>query len=142
MSHTMYCLALLGATLSVVSAAEPSARHTTVAIQVDQFLINGELTYKGRAWKGHKIEGLLFNSRMVQGIFDDLNPETVHLGSIPIRESGKPIATPASSSPPCRSGASTACCPFTINFQGGSPQGYSKDNPGTTPHHRGWCAAA
>jgi hypothetical protein len=51
-------------------------RKTNVSIQGEQFYINGELTYKGRYWKGHKIEGLLFNSRMVQGIFDDLNPET------------------------------------------------------------------
>ena len=38
--------------------------------------INGEPTYRGHVWNGHKIEGLLMNSRMVQGIFDDLNPET------------------------------------------------------------------
>jgi hypothetical protein len=36
--------------------------------------INNGLTYKGRNWQGNKIEGLFFNSRMVQGIFDDLNP--------------------------------------------------------------------
>ena len=41
------------------------------------FHINGQPTYAGRTWQGHKIEGLLLNSRMVQGIFDDLNPETV-----------------------------------------------------------------
>jgi hypothetical protein len=51
-------------------------RKTRVTITGNQFFINGELTYKGRYWKGNKIEGLLFNSRMVQGIFDDLNPKT------------------------------------------------------------------
>src|SRR6185295_870035 len=50
---------------------------TDVTIRGDQFFINGKPTYPGRTWKGHRIEGLLFNSRMVQGIFDDLNPETV-----------------------------------------------------------------
>jgi len=50
----------------------------TTEIQIDgeQFLINGELTYKGRSHQGRKIEGLLFNSRMVQATFDDDNPTT------------------------------------------------------------------
>ena len=39
-------------------------------------MINGKPTYQGRRYKGLQIEGLLLNSRMVQGIFDDLNPET------------------------------------------------------------------
>jgi len=43
-------------------------RKTRVTITGNQFFINGELTYNGRYWKGNKIEGLLFNSRMVQGI--------------------------------------------------------------------------
>ena len=34
-------------------------RKTIVTISENQFLINGELTYKGRYWKGNKIEGLL-----------------------------------------------------------------------------------
>ncbi len=41
-----------------------------------KFYINGKPTYAGRTWKNAKIEGLLMNSRMVQGIFDDLNPES------------------------------------------------------------------
>ena len=53
-----------------------SQRHTTVSICKDAFHLNGQPTYAGRTWKGLKIEGLLMNSRMVQGAFDDLNPET------------------------------------------------------------------
>ncbi len=49
---------------------------TSVSIEGEQFIINGELTYKGRVWEGNKIEGLLFNARLVQGIFDDSNPDT------------------------------------------------------------------
>jgi hypothetical protein len=59
------------------------ARQTTVAIQGDGFLINGRPTYQGRTWRGMRIEGLLQNSRMVQGIFDDLNPETRNLWAYP-----------------------------------------------------------
>src|SRR5687768_1675161 len=66
---------LIAAGMAAV-AAEPE-RKTEVSIVGDAFHIGGKPTYAGRTWKGHKIEGLLFNSRMVQGIFDDLNPETV-----------------------------------------------------------------
>src|SRR5262249_24536763 len=58
-------------------ASKEPQRKTTVSIQGDMFYINGQPTYKGRRWNGKKIEGLLLNSRMVQAIFDDLNPDTV-----------------------------------------------------------------
>ena len=53
-----------------------SQGKTKVSIAGNQFYINKQLTYKGRYWQDNKIEGLLFNSRMVQGIFDDTNPVT------------------------------------------------------------------
>jgi len=40
-----------------------------------------------------------------------------------------PNATRVSSSPPCRTGGGTVLLAFTINLQGGSPQGYSEDQP-------------
>ena len=49
---------------------------TTVDVDGDRFLIDGRPTYPGRYFRGHRIEGLLLNARMVQGVFDDLNPET------------------------------------------------------------------
>ncbi len=49
---------------------------TRVTIQGEDFLIDGQPTYAGRTWRGHRVEGLLLNSRMVQAIFDDLNPQT------------------------------------------------------------------
>ena len=49
----------------------------------DEFYINGKPTYQGVTYKGAKIQGLLLNSRMVQGIFDDLNPETRELWKYP-----------------------------------------------------------
>ena len=60
-----------------------AARKTEVAIRGNQFFINGQPTYKGRSYKGHQIEGLLMNSRMVQGIFDDKNPETASRWAYP-----------------------------------------------------------
>jgi hypothetical protein len=50
---------------------------TTISINGTDFYINGQPTYEGRYHEGHRVEGLLFNSRMVQAIFDDENPETV-----------------------------------------------------------------
>ena len=41
-------------------------RKTAVSIVSDDFYINGKLTYEGRTWNGHRIEGLLMNSRMVR----------------------------------------------------------------------------
>ena len=50
---------------------------TTIQIDGTRFIINGQPTYLGRTHQGRPIEGLLFNARMVQAIFDDENPITV-----------------------------------------------------------------
>ena len=57
--------------------------QTIIAIEGNQFLINGEPTYKGRTYRGWKIEGLLLNSRMANGVFDDINPLTSQLWAYP-----------------------------------------------------------
>src|SRR5881394_3435255 len=68
---------LISLPLSLPVAAAPP-RQTTVSIDGRAFRINGQPTYVGRSFRGMKVEGLLFNSRMVQGIFDDRNPATRH----------------------------------------------------------------
>jgi hypothetical protein len=102
---------------------------TTVSIVGEAFHINGRPTYEGRTWRGHKIEGLLLNSRMVQGIFDDRNPETVGKWAYP--DTGKWDAERntrefLAAMPEWRRHGLLG---FTINLQGGSPQGYSKEQP-------------
>jgi hypothetical protein len=104
-------------------------RKTTVSIDGEGFLINGEPTYKGRVWKGKQVEGLLFNSRMVQGIFDDYNSETQKLWAYP--DTGKwdrdrNTREFVAAMPEWRKHGLLA---FTINLQGGNPQGYGKDQP-------------
>jgi hypothetical protein len=104
-------------------------RFTEVSIRGEQFIVNGEPTYKGRTWNGHKIEGLLMNSRMVQGIFDDLNPETRGLWAYPDTgawDADRNTTEFIAALPIWRAHGLIA---FTINLQGGSPQGYSKDQP-------------
>ena len=49
---------------------------TTLSIDGTGFLINGRPTYEGVSYRGKPIEGLLFNSRMIQAVFDDDCPET------------------------------------------------------------------
>ena len=68
---------------------------TAVSIVDDAFYINGEITYPRRFYQDHKIEGLLINTRMVQGIFDDRNPRLYIFGNIRIQEHGTPNAIPA-----------------------------------------------
>lgn len=104
-------------------------RNTEVSIRDEQFLINGDPTCAGRTWNGHKIEGLLMNSRMVQGIFDDLNPETRGLWAYPDTgkwDADRNTAEFITAMPVWREHGLLA---FTINLQGGSPQGYSKQQP-------------
>ncbi|MFN7939079.1 MAG: hypothetical protein U0R19_37490 [Bryobacteraceae bacterium] len=102
---------------------------TTIAIRQDQFLINGKPTYPGRKFEGMKIEGLLMNTRMVQGIFDDENPETVSRWKYP--DTGKWDAERnvkeflAAMDDWRKHGVLS----FTICLQGGSPEGYSKLQP-------------
>src|SRR5262249_19714093 len=95
----------------------------------DAFHINGQPTYPGRTWQGHKIEGLLLNSRMVQGIFDDLNPETAKQWAYPDTgrwDADRNTREFVAAMPLWRPHGLLA---FTIDLQGGSPQGYSKDQP-------------
>jgi len=100
------------------------AQSTIVEIKGEQFYINGKLTYEGRVWNGCKIEGLLMNSRMVQGIFDDLNPETKHLWKYPdtgVWDADRNTNEFISAMPLWKSHGLLA---FTLNIQGGSPTGY------------------
>lgn len=56
---------------------------TDISIEGTRFCINGKPTYEGVTYRDKPVEGLLFNSRMVQAIFDDDNPETAVHWSYP-----------------------------------------------------------
>jgi hypothetical protein len=126
------CLVLVWAGHCPAAPQEPpsaAARKTKVSIVGEQFHINGQPSYPGRTWNGHKIEGLLLNSRMVQGIFDDRNPATVGRWAYP--DTGRWDAERntrefVAAMPEWRRLGLLA---FTINLQGGSPEGYSKEQP-------------
>lgn len=97
---------------------------TIVEIKGDQFLINGELTYKGREWNGNKIEGLLFNSRMVQGIFDDDNPETRTNWVYPDTKEWSADRNTNEFVDAMDEWLCHGVLAVTLNLQGGSPVGY------------------
>jgi len=106
-----------------------SGRKTIVEIRDDQFYINGKLTYEGRYWNGNKIEGLLLNSRMVQGIFDDLNPETINKWAYPDTKTWDADRNNREFIKSMKLWRRNGLLSFTINMQGGSPQGYSQAQP-------------
>ena len=128
--QTLALTALLLAPLAVMlHAAEKRATtspgKTKVSIVGEDFHINGQPTYAGRSWKGHRIEGLLLNSRMVQATFDDLNPETAKRWAY--ADTGKwdaerNVREFIAAMPEWKRHGLLA---VTVNFQGGSPEGYS-----------------
>ncbi len=97
---------------------------TAVGITGDTFTIDGRPTYPGT-----KLEGLLMNSRMVQGIFDDANPET--RGRWAYKDTGKwdPERNTREFIAAMPEWRKHGLLGFTINLQGGSPEGYSKSQP-------------
>jgi hypothetical protein len=115
--------------LSLPFASGAPVRQTEVSIRGDDFLINGQPTYAGRAWKGHRIEGLLLNSRMVQGIFDDQNPETA--GKWAYSDTGRwdPERNTREFLDAMPEWRRHGLLAITLNLQGGSPQGYSREQP-------------
>lgn len=118
----------VAALLLLLSPAHAEAQ-TIISISGEAFHLNGTPTYQGRTWKGHRIEGLLMNSRMVQGVFDDLNPETVKNWAYPDTGRWDPERNTnefIAAMPEWRRHGLLA---ITLNLQGGSPFGYSKDQP-------------
>lgn len=112
------------------------AQKTVVEIKGEQFYINGKPTFEGRSWQGNKIAGLLINSRMVQGIFDDLNPESSGGFAYPdtkIWDAERNTDEFIAAMPIWYENGMNA---FTLNMQGGSPYGYGNKkclNPGFNP---------
>lgn len=102
---------------------------TRVSIHGEKFYINGKPTYQGRMWQGISVEGLLPNSRMVQGVFDDLNPETVDRWKYPDTGKWDPERNTNEFIAAMTEWYNMGLLAFTINFQGGSPEGYSAKQP-------------
>ncbi|MBK9390178.1 MAG: hypothetical protein IPN68_08305 [Bacteroidetes bacterium] len=122
-------LAAILFSLIVASSCNNQKPATLVTIQGDEFLINGKPTYEGRYWEGNKIQGLLMNSRMVQGIYDDLNDTTIYYWEYPDTKKWDADRNTAEFIQNMEEWHSYGLLSFTINMQGGSPQGYSMRQP-------------
>lgn len=124
MSSLFHNVTMLAFLLFIASC---TVTRTNVSIQGNQFYINGEPTYKGRTWDGNKIEGLLFNSRMVQGIFDDLNPETKDRFNYPDNNIWDADRNTNEFVAAMKEWYDHGLLAFTLNLQGGSPLGYGNN---------------
>ncbi len=102
---------------------------TKVSVKGEKFYINGKPTFEGKTWNGISVEGLLPNSRMVQGVFDDLNPETVSKWNYPDTGKWDPERNTNEFIRAMGDWRRHGLLAFTINFQGGSPEGYSANQP-------------
>ena len=106
-------------------AADPTQPKTTLTIVGEDFHINGQPTYAGREWQGHRVEGLLLHSRMVQATFVDLNPETAKRWAYPDIDKWDAECNMREFIAALPEWKRHGLLAVTVNFQGGSPEGYS-----------------
>lgn len=134
-------MAALAATMPQASGAGEAGATTSVSIRGDDFLVNGEVTYKGRtgveleSGGTANLEGLLLNARMINAIFDDENQST--------RSNWRYPSGPAQDWSPARHTAEfVAMLPtyrehgllmVTVGLQGGNPTHGSDPQNGDPP---------
>ncbi|MCX7796651.1 MAG: hypothetical protein N2380_09075 [bacterium] len=94
---------------------------TILEIYDEKFKINGELTYNGRFYNGKPVEGLLFNVRAVQAIFDDENSETRLNWIYPDTKEWDPERNTEEFIQALPEWKSYGVLGFTVNLQGGMP---------------------
>jgi hypothetical protein len=103
--------------------------QTRIEIHGTDFWLNDAPTYAGRTWAGHRIEGLLLNARMVQATFDDLNPDTRDRWAYPDTRRWDPERNVREFLAMLPEYRRLGLLAVTVNGQGGSPEGYSRDQP-------------
>jgi hypothetical protein len=130
----IYLLSLLSLTSCGSSFASNQQRRTEVTIVDEQFHINGVPTYEGRMWTTsyggqYSVEGLLMNARLVQGVFDDLNPQTSGQWIYPDTKKWDPDRNTREFVRAMPAWKEHGMLAFTLNLQGGCPYGYCNDQP-------------
>lgn len=113
---------------------------TLVTIEENRFCIDGAVANSGRTLRGVRLDGLLLNSRMINGVFDDANAATVHLWAYPDTGTWDADRNTDEFVAAMSQWRADGLDAFTVGIQGGSPQGYSLeqpwDNAGFTPDGR------
>ncbi|MFI3263516.1 MAG: glycoside hydrolase family 43 protein [Rikenellaceae bacterium] len=122
----MYKKIFLSLVIFTSSFVSVFAHNTEVTIKGDAFYINGRPTYEGRYWNGHKVEGLLMNSRMVQGLFDNRLITDGEKSIYAYTDTGKYDADRNTTEfvAAMEDWYTHGLLGFTLNLQGGSPMGY------------------
>ena len=116
----------------LAAALQAGSRQTELAIDGDRFLINNKPTYAGRTWRGHKVEGLLLNTRMVQGIFDDRNSATTANWQYPDTKNWDAARNTREFVAAMPEWRKHGVLGITLNMQGGNPRGYAPQQPWDT----------
>ncbi|MCP4561739.1 MAG: hypothetical protein GY837_14565 [Bosea sp.] len=101
----------------------------TISLRGEDILLDGVPTYPGRFWKGQRVEGQLISMRMVNAIFDDLNPETRAPWIYPDTRTWDPERNVTEFLGMLLAYRRFGVLGVTINLQGGSPEGYCEIQP-------------
>ena len=104
-------------------------RKTVVTIKGENFYVNNDITLKGKVYEGIQLQGLLPNSRMVQGIFDDYNSETKNSWVYPDTKKWDADRNTNEFIKAMPLWKAHGLLAFTLNLQGGSPTGYGNNQP-------------
>lgn len=101
---------------------------TVIGIEGERFTRDGVPTHAGRSFRGTDISGLLFNSRMANAIVDDRNLSTRGVWAYADGpwDAARNTREFVAQLPEYRAHGLDA---VAINMQGGSPQGYSWNQP-------------
>jgi hypothetical protein len=94
---------------------------TEVGIDGTEFTLDGTPTYPGRLFEGTCVQGLLFNVRAVQAIFDDADSVTRAHWAYPDTEEWDPERNTGEFCASLPSWRHHGVLAFTVNFQGGGP---------------------
>ena len=101
-------------------------RMTHVELRDEEWWINGHPVYDGRTWQGQPMRGLLFNSRMSNALFDDLNTATRDkLWKYADTGRWSPERNTHEFVDALRTYAAKGLAAVTVSLQGGSPCGNS-----------------
>eukprot|EP01084_Bolivina_argentea_P261367 441636_1 len=114
-----------------------SSQKTTISIQGDNFYINKKLTYESAS--DSTVHGLLINSRMVQGIFDDYNSSTVNYWDYPDSKQWDPLRNTNEFIGNMSVWRNYNLLAFTLGLQGGRP---SRAKPDHSDYPQPWMDSA
>eukprot|EP01084_Bolivina_argentea_P122409 216910_1 len=121
--------------LNLVALCIINAQQTSISIEGENFYINGEKTYSNATYS--EVKGLLLNSRLVQGIFDDYNSSTIHNWDYPDTKKWDPTRNTNEFVSNMSKWRQNNLLAFTLGLQGGNPR-----EPDTQPFPADWIVSA